>query len=222
LLCHDTEGPRMMWLWTFFLGILLVAGAMMPLWRAGYFKISLLCACLAFAIYGYLGALPKLYEKSDLQNQTQKMVQRLQNEQGQAEVLSQLKMIVDNNPDDAQGWYWLGRMAMGAGKSQLALASLQKAHLLAPDLPVVSYYYALSYANEHGGTLDKYIIEMLTELLKTTPEQTNVLALLAQDAAGKKHWQDARDYWQKLLQSSGLSPEDRLQIESKLQGIKNP
>ncbi|CAH2029921.1 tetratricopeptide repeat protein [Trichlorobacter ammonificans] len=116
------------------------------------------------------------------------------------EIRTFLKMY----PDLALACNDLGVLYAQTGEKLLALACYEKANRLQPATPVIVKNLAEFYFVELGWTDDAIL--MLTELLKSHPDDTDLLALLGTISGKIGREQEARTFFRRVLE---LEPGNR-------------
>jgi cytochrome c-type biogenesis protein CcmH len=119
----------------------------------------------------------------------------LKNIKSPDELIDKLAAHLKQNPDSDRGWYLLGRIYSSQQKLQHALNAFAKAYKLNPDdkLIVINYAQTLLENDDEKGR------ELLINLLKKDPKQPDALSLLAMDSYNRQEYQEAINYWQRLL-----------------------
>jgi len=107
-------------------------------------------------------------------------------------------------PDDAEGWYALGRAYIAFTRYAEAEEALSKARALAPKDARFLAQYAEAIALKQGS-LDGRPLELIKEALEISYEETKALELAGLDAFQNERWAEALHYWRRLLK---LLPKD--------------
>lgn len=115
------------------------------------------------------------------------------------ELIEKLRAKLDDAPKSAKGWYLLGRLYSSQNEKQNAVSAFKKAYLFHPDneLYAVNFAHSLWVLNNHQ--FSEQITEIFSHLLKINPNQPDALSMLAMDAFTRNAYEDAIDYWQRLL-----------------------
>lgn len=121
-----------------------------------------------------------------------------------AELIEKLKAKLDDSPASAKGWYLLGRLYTSQNENQNAIKAFAKAYQLKPKEEQFAVNYAHSLWQSNNQQFSPQIIRIFDTLLKTNPKQPDALAMLAMNAFLSHAYEDAIDYWQRLL---SLAPE---------------
>lgn len=115
------------------------------------------------------------------------------------ELIEKLRVKLDDTPKSAKGWYLLGRLYSSQNEKQNAVDAFAKAYQFYPDDEqyAVNYAHSLWVLNNHQFT--EQITEIFSRLLKVNPNQPDALSMLAMDAFTSHAYEDAVDFWQRLL-----------------------
>lgn len=114
-------------------------------------------------------------------------------------VIDMLKKQVEKRPDDAKGWYLLGKLYLGGGELKDAERCLKRANLLDKNNPNITIALVESQFYLANKKLSSSSKKQLKQLLKSDPQQINAVNLLALDAYNRHQYQDAVNYWERLL-----------------------
>lgn len=162
----------------------------------------------SFTAYFYWGNFDEWQQyvhRLESQEQAQKMLQSIKSPQ---ELIEKLRAKLDDTPKSAKGWYLLGRLYSSQNEKQKAVNSFAKAYQFNPD----DEQYAVNYAHSLWVTNNQQFTEQITEifrrLLKNNPDQPDALAMLAMDAFVSHAYEDAIDYWQRLLKIAPAQSEE--------------
>jgi len=116
-----------------------------------------------------------------------------------AELIEKLKAKLDDSPASAKGWYLLGRLYSSKNENQNAVKAFAKAYQLNPEEEQFAVNYAHSLWQSNKQKFSPEIIGIFDTLLKNNPKQPDALAMLAMNAFVSHAYEDAIDYWQRLL-----------------------
>jgi cytochrome c-type biogenesis protein CcmH/NrfG len=119
-----------------------------------------------------------------------------------------LRAKLDDSPKSAKGWYLLGRIYSGQNEQQHAVDAFAKAYQFDPqnEQYMVNYAHSLWQLNNRQFTVQ--ITELFSNLLKNNANQPDALAMLAMDAYTSHAYEDAIDYWQRLLKLAPQQSEE--------------
>lgn len=131
--------------------------------------------------------------------QQQQVQALLQTIHGPDELVNQLKARLVDRPKSARGWYLLGRLYASQNKWQPANEAFATAHRLKPldEQTTVNYVQSLWQLNHQAYNANTR--SLLKTLIKNNPNQPDALAMLAMDAYISQDYQQAIDFWQRLL-----------------------
>ena len=122
-----------------------------------------------------------------------------------AELIEMLKATLHKHPNSARGWYLLGRLYVSQNQWQQANDAFVQAHELKPNDEHITVNYAQNLWQLNHQAFDKAIRTLLDRVLQQNPNQPDALAMLAMDAYKRHAFQQAIDYWQRLLKQ--VSPQ---------------
>jgi len=163
----------------------------------------------AVSLYMTIGDTRGLLPQSQLANATQFHSENMAGmPQGHAEINSVVDNLVarlQDNPEDIEGWVMLGRTYAIMGKFQEASATYGKLVEIIPDNAQLLSDYADVLAMTNNGSLIGRPAELINQALSVDPEYPKALALAGTVEFEKENYEQAANYWQKLL---GLIPQD--------------
>lgn len=161
---------------------------------------------LTVVLYIYLGAPAIIKEQALTQAHTSYDVD------GMVEALEdKLKAA----PDDAEGWYALGRAYIAFRRYDDAEMALSKAVKQAPKDAKILAQFAEAVGLKQGS-LDGRPMELILEALEISYEETKALELAGLNAFQKEKWAEALHYWRRLLK---LLPKDTEHHEAIAQAV---
>jgi cytochrome c-type biogenesis protein CcmH len=106
---------------------------------------------------------------------------------------------LQSNPSDVQGWTMLARSYSQMEKYSEAAGAYAKVTELNPKDADLWAEYAFVSAMAAGKKLEGQPMEFVDRALKIDPNNANALGLAANADFEAKHYQQAIDYWQRLL-----------------------
>jgi len=115
------------------------------------------------------------------------------------ELITRMRSRLGDTPEDARGWYLLGRLCASQGKWLDARDAFAKAHQLNPADETTTVNYAQSLWQLNNNEFNAQIKRIYSKLLEKNSEQPDALAMLAMDAFTSHNYAQAITYWQKLL-----------------------
>lgn len=160
---------------------LAVFGIILPLSAAGLY------ALYQRPVLAYLSN-PEAPADASIPPDVMKMVERLE------------KRLAEQ-PDDAAGWFRLGRTYAVLGRGEAANAAYARAYKLTPDDPqVVAEYAAFLYESDPQNTGGQ-VFGLFSRLHQLDPENRDALWFLGFAAHQKGDHKQALGYWDRLLKS---------------------
>jgi len=125
------------------------------------------------------------------------------------------------NPSDAQGWVMLARSYSQMEKYSEATGAYAKATELKPDDADLWADYAFASAMANGRSLAGQPLEFVNHALKIDPDNAKALGLAANAAFEAKKYQQAIDYWQRLLKQVPPNSEIAQTINQRIDEAKS-
>ena len=125
-----------------------------------------------------------------------------------AALVERLAERMKSNPQDAEGWVVLGRSYAAMGRSDDALAALDKAVKLQPDEPGILADYADALAVKNGRTLDGEPMKFIERALKADPNHVKALVLAGTASFNRGDFAGAVKFWDRVAQTG--SPDNPL------------
>jgi len=155
----------------------------------------------AIVLYLHLGSPLSLWRAGDTGGMAQGPDggHELSNAQVEA-LVNQLAQRLRTEPDDAQGWYMLGRSYAALERPNDAAAAFAKAVALVPDEAALRADYADVLASVEGGNLQGAAKVQIDRALALDPDQPKALALAANSAMQRGDKAQATTYWKHLYQ----------------------
>ena len=124
---------------------------------------------------------------------------------------------LQSNPSDAQGWTMLARSYSALEKYSEAAGAYAKATELTPNDADLWSDYAYASAMANNRTLAGKPMEFVERALNLDPNNAKALGLAANAAFEAKNYQQAIDYWQRLLKQVPANSEISQTIQSRIE-----
>lgn len=105
---------------------------------------------------------------------------------------------LQEEPDNAEGWFMLGRSYMSMGRYPEAAAAFKRAHDLVGDEPAVMLRYADALAMAQGGQIAGEPFELIKRALQLKPDDTTGLWLAGLGYEEQGQYEQAVQHWRKL------------------------
>ena len=114
-------------------------------------------------------------------------------------MLAALEKRLKAKPDDAEGWFVLGRAYLTLQRLADAEAAAKRAVDLAPKEAKYLSHYAEILAMADQGNLQKRARALFDEALELDPQEEKALELAGLAAFQREEWAQAAFYWRHLL-----------------------
>ncbi|KII38706.1 c-type cytochrome biogenesis protein CcmI [Pseudomonas fluorescens] len=157
---------------------------------------AVLVPVLGLGLYMHFGAADKVELTREFAQAPQSM----------EEMTQRLERAVAAQPDSAEGLYFLGRTYMAQERPADAAKMFERAANLAGRQPELLGQWAQAQYFADGKKWSNKIQALTDEALKADPKEVTSLGLLGIAAFEGERYQEAIDYWNRLL--AQLPPED--------------
>jgi cytochrome c-type biogenesis protein CcmH len=134
--------------------------------------------------------------------------------------VAKLAERLKSNPSDAQGWTMLARSYSSLEKYGEAAGAYAKATELTPKDADLWAEYAFASAMANGRSLQGKPAEFIDRALKVDPENPKALQLAGSAAFETGNYQQAVDYWQRVLKKVPPGSEVAETITSRINEAK--
>ncbi|MFJ2288377.1 c-type cytochrome biogenesis protein CcmI [Pseudomonas iridis] len=158
---------------------------------------AVLVPVLGLALYLHFGAADKVELTREFAQAPQSM----------EEMTQRLERAVAAQPDSAEGLYFLGRTYMAQERPEDAAKMFERAANLAGRQPELLGQWAQAQYFADGKKWSDKIQALTDEALKADPKEVTSLGLLGIAAFEGERYQQAIDYWNRLL--AQLPPDDK-------------
>ena len=115
------------------------------------------------------------------------------------EMIALIKQRLRDNPEDAQGWFLLGRTLMSQQKVDQAVTAYQRTYDLVGEDPGVMFSLADALAMQQEGVMTGEPEKLVLRALEISPQEPNGLWLAGLAAEQRQDFKLAHDYWTRLL-----------------------
>ena len=130
-------------------------------------------------------------------------------------LLAELKLRLEQNPTDREGWAILANAMMSLGEYTQAVGAYEKLYALTSDDAEVLVGYADALTMAEEGALNDRVITLLDRALKIDPEQPQALWLAGMAAEARGDLPRALEHWHRLKPALHADP----QAQSELQAL---
>ncbi|WP_312123201.1 c-type cytochrome biogenesis protein CcmI [Pantoea vagans] len=110
-----------------------------------------------------------------------------------------LRTALQTEPDNLADWTMLGRLGMVLNNAEVASQAFERALQLSPNDLALKQDYAEVLTRSSDPQDNRQASLLLQSLLKADPQNLRTLSLLAYNAYGQQHYDQAIDAWQTLL-----------------------
>ncbi len=114
-------------------------------------------------------------------------------------MLDRVKQRLRDNPEDAEGWFILGRTLMSLKQIDEAVTAFQRTYNLVGDEPGLMFTLADALALQNKGSLAGEPSRLVERGLEIAPRDPTGLWLAGLAAEQRKEYRLAHEYWRKLL-----------------------
>lgn len=128
------------------------------------------------------------------------------------EMVARLAERLEKEPDDAEGWFTLGRTYMSMQRYQESAAALEKVHALVGDHPTIMLSLADALAMSNAGLMRGRPAELVHKSLAMAPENPTALWLAGMAAEEEGQYNQAIDYWRQLEPLLFDKPQSLLEV----------
>ena len=136
------------------------------------------------------------------------------------DMVERLRIRLQSQPDDVQGWQMLGRSYEVLNRFDDAVIAYRKVYELTGDDPGVlaDFSEALVLANDNRFTEEA--LEMLSRALKADPDEPKALWLSGFAALDKGNNMEALQHWERLLPLLPPGGEDTVTLQQHINQVK--
>lgn len=128
---------------------------------------------------------------------------------------------LQQNPDDPGGWTMLGRSYITLERYSDASNAYAKATALKPDDADLWADYAFAMGMANGRRLQGQPQELINKALKLDPENPKALELAGSAAFEARNYEDAINYWQRLMEKSPRDSELATALQERINQAKS-
>lgn len=151
---------------------------------------ALLVPVLGVALYLHWGALDELEQSRQLAAMQPQSIE---------EMTARLEQTVKQQPDSAEGWYFLGRTYMAQERAGDAAKAFERAVEIAGRAPELLGQWAQALYFAEGKQWNEQLQGLTDEALQADPEEVTSLGLLGIAAYESQRYADAVRYWERLV-----------------------
>ena len=130
------------------------------------------------------------------------------------EMETRIKEKLRDNPEDAEGWFMLGRTYMAKQQYSEAVTAYQRSNDLVANEPGIMFALADALAMQNNGNLLGEPEELVQRGLELAPRFPNGLWLAGMAAEQRQDYQSAHRYWTQLLPLIEDNPDSAREVRN--------
>jgi len=115
------------------------------------------------------------------------------------EMLERVKQRLRDNPEDAEGWFIMGRTYLSMQKFDEAVTAFQRTYDLVGEAPGVMFTLADALALQNGGSMAGEPTELVRRGLEISPQDPTGLWLAGLAAEQRQEYKLAHAHWAEML-----------------------
>lgn len=189
--------------------------------RYSWVLIALVGVALSLSFYGYQGSATTLIKHYQTLNNNQQATQFLKTIGGVDQLKNALQSRLQQNPNDAHGWYLLGRLYLHDNLWAEAIAAFTDANRLQPNNVDTELSLAEALYLHHQPQQTRQAQAILQSLLRRDPSNPGALNLLALLAYQEQHYQRAIDLWQALWNQMPADSDTAITLQKAMQRARD-
>ncbi|RRV42034.1 c-type cytochrome biogenesis protein CcmI [Pseudomonas sp. o96-267] len=151
---------------------------------------ALLVPVLGVALYLHWGAVDEVVQTRQLAAAQPQSIE---------EMTARLEQTVQQQPDSAEAWYFLGRTYMAQERAGDAAKAFERAVEIAGRAPELLGQWAQALYFAEGKQWSEQMQALTDEALKADPQEVTSLGLLGIAAYENQRYADAVRYWERLV-----------------------
>ncbi len=181
--------------------------------KAALLVLAVLVPLLTVAVYQHVGAPEHLavVGAGDPRQAQNPHGEGEMQQHSMEEALQSLVQRLQREPNDAEGWYMLGRSYMSLGRYRDAMGALEQLRTLTDGHPTALVLLADAVAMDQGGRMSGRPTELVLEALQKDPVNVTGLWLAGKAAEERGDFAAAVDFWEQAL--PGLAEQPQMQVE---------
>ncbi len=204
------------WCWIIFLIVVTLGIIVRPFSQAIFqsknrvivISLVLFIPVLSGLLYSLWGGYARVQQAQLVQFRMTEMTDDVNGKTSRLKLIHEFETHLQEHPDSAKGWYLLGKLYLHDQRADEAVNALQKSYKLNPDEVDTALALAQALFIQHDSKLDSQAHSLLLAVLKKAPDSPVALTLLGTDAYNKHQYNQALDYFEKLLPYYSAESED--------------
>jgi len=133
------------------------------------------------------------------------------------EIEELIKQRLRNNPEDAEGWFVLGKTYMARQKFDKAITAYQRTYDLVGEEPGVMFSLADALAMQNDGAMQGEPEQLVRRGLKISPQDPTGLWLAGLAAEQRQDYRGAHASWSQLMPLIQNDPESSTEVRELIQ-----
>lgn len=186
------------------------------LWKVGLF---ILAGLLPLGLYMCLRPLNDLKQWYGIQAEYRELKQQVTQAQDPQILIDRITKQLAIAPNDADGWFLLGRIYYTQAQYQMATEAFEQAAKLAPSFNRL-FHLLQSYFWQEHLQLHEQAMVLALHLLQVDPTHKTIRNMLAIDAFKRHYYHEAIALWQSIKTDPFLTLEERASIKQALSNAK--
>lgn len=181
--------------------------------------VALLVPLLTIGVYFYLGE-PALIGKTNDELRSAPAQSEGQPQMSMEEAIARLEEKLNEQPENPEGWFMLGRTRMALKEYPKAVAAFEKAYAQMPEEPAVMLALADALTMLHQGELTGRPAELVEKALEQAPADPTALWLGGMVANAQGNPELALQRWDQLRPLLADQPESIQQLDQMVAGVR--
>ena len=161
--------------------------------------ISVLVPASALILYWHWGAYERLDQAGLVRERMAEVKKEINQSGSRQSLISEFEAHLQQKPENAKGWYLLGKLYLHDGRNKEAVKALQTSNKLNSDDTETLLALAQALFLIHDNALNAESRTLLLQVIKKVPDSTVALTLLGTDEYNKGHYNQALTYFEQLL-----------------------
>ena len=172
---------------------------------------------LSFGLYFQLGEYGVIKNPALAQVPVDTRVQNQLTNLSFEEIEELIKQRLRNNPEDAEGWFILGKTYMAQQKFDKAITAFQRTYDLVGEEPGVMFSLADALAMQNDGAMQGEPEQLVRRGLEISPQDPTGLWLAGLAAEQRQDYKGAHALWSQLMPLIQNDPESSTEVRELIQ-----
>ncbi len=181
--------------------------------------VMLFIPCASVALYLYFGEY-RVIENPQLAQAASASQPAAAPQMSLEEMVAVIEKRLQDNPQDAEAWFMLGRTRMAKRDFAAAVEAFRRSNEVMADEPGILFALADALAMQNNGSLLGEPEELVQRGLQIAPRFPNGLWLAGMAAEQRQDFKAAHHYWSLLLPMINDSPESANEVRGMLASLE--